>query len=574
MEGTGKYTYNDTDAEYVVKIKGRKPWWLLLLLLLLPLILLLPFEKDVTFKAINKKTEETIPQINVNFKYVQHKFFTLSPFSFFTADTIPLENETDEKGEALFTKVKYTLFQSLFYGNEATLVTAMGGCLIGDTITPAFKPLNSFFPEKIYIGFKGFDLNFKIVDEEDNEPIPDASVKAIITGKENREDNQTSDPGGYATFDGIPVCGNIEVIANKEGYKPDTLKGDVESLLKGEFGRTLKLKPEKGMIEFVVKDLKSKLTIPGAKAILHTTNGNTLEMTTNTNGVGKGCFDSISLNKNFKIEVTKIYYYDTATAEYQVMKFLKFNEEQRTIYMRQKTENLVFRDIDAETGKIIVGAKNIISINGKTVATEYSNNQGCFTVSNAKPEDKITIIASKAGYVQNDFTIVNKKTSSLDNQAKRDIPLNAIKEMHTKPRKNCGVHFSGTLLSDTEIKGHISKIYEPDKYGEYVGDGNYPSNAAAFPNAVKYTFDAIAVDKGTHLTIYSKPNYQGKVLLDVKGPALINNVKWKNESRIKDVCDKTFRGEFEANFPKNCRQWSSENMNTWDFGSSKITCDE
>ena len=206
--------------------------------------------------------------------------------------------------------------------------------------------------------------------------------------------------------------------------------------------------------------------------------------------------------------------------------------------------------------------------------SEYSNNQGCFNVPGLKPEDKISVVASKGGYIKNEDKIKNARTSTLDNQEKRDIPLFAIQEMHSKPRKNCGVHFSGTLLSDTEIKGHISKIYQPDKYGEYVGDGMYPSNQAAFPNAVQYTFDAIAVDKGTHLTIYSQPNFKGKILLDVTGPALINNVKWKDESRIKDVNEKTFSAEFEANFPKSCRRWSTENMNQWDYGSVKITCGE
>ena len=141
------------------------------------------------------------------------------------------------------------------------------------------------------------------------------------------------------------------------------------------------------------------------------------------------------------------------------------------------------------------------------------------------------------------------------------------------PKRNCGVHFSGTLLSDVEVKGHISKIYQPDIYGEYVGDGKYISNQAAFPKAVQYTFDAIAIDKGTRLILYSEPNFKGKVLLDVKGPCLINNVKWKNEGRIKDVCTKTFSPELEANYPKSSRRWSDSNMNAWDFGSCIITCD-
>ena len=86
----------------------------------------------------------------------------------------------------------------------------------------------------------------------------------------------------------------------------------MESLLKGEFGRTLRLKPGKGAVTFTVKDLVSRQTIPGAKATLITTNG-TISLTTNTNGVGKGFFDSINVNKTIKIQVEKIYYYDTTS---------------------------------------------------------------------------------------------------------------------------------------------------------------------------------------------------------------------------------------------------------------------
>ena len=113
----------------------------------------------------------------------------------------------------------------------------------------------------------------------------------------------------------------------------------------------------------------------------------------------------------------------------------------------------------------------------------------------------------------------------------------------------------------------------PDQYGEYVGEGEYPSNPAAFPKAVAATFDGIAVDKGTRLILYSKENFQGKVILDIKGPAVINNTKWKNERRIKNFKTKTFSGGLQANFPSSCRQWSKTNMHDWSNGSVKIICD-
>lgn len=142
-----------------------------------------------------------------------------------------------------------------------------------------------------------------------------------------------------------------------------------------------------------------------------------------------------------------------------------------------------------------------------------------------------------------------------------------------KPTKNCGVHFSGLVLSDEESDVGISKIFAFDYGGEYVGSGYYPYNTKAFPKAVGHTFDAIAVDKGTHLIMYSKPNFEGDVLLDVVGPMLITNEKWKNDPRYNSVATKTFSPDLQALFPLSRRQWSSSNMHNWSNGSCKIICE-
>lgn len=143
-----------------------------------------------------------------------------------------------------------------------------------------------------------------------------------------------------------------------------------------------------------------------------------------------------------------------------------------------------------------------------------------------------------------------------------------------EPTKNCGVHFSGILLSDEEEFEVSSIIFGNDPYGEYVGQGYYPNNAKTFPKAVEYTFDAIAVDKGTHLIMYSKPNFKGKVLLDVVGPMLIINGHWEYDYRAINVITKTFTPSLQAMFPASRRQWSSGNMHDWSYGSCKIICEQ
>lgn len=141
-----------------------------------------------------------------------------------------------------------------------------------------------------------------------------------------------------------------------------------------------------------------------------------------------------------------------------------------------------------------------------------------------------------------------------------------------EPTKNCGVHFSGLILSDEASEVGIAVIFGNDACGEYVGKGSYPDNAKAFPNAVRSTFDAIAIDKGTRLIIYSEPNFEGNVVLDMDGPMLVSNVKWKNDSRYNLVSDKTFTPELQALFPLERRQWSSDDMHGWSYGSCKIIC--
>ncbi|MBQ9213312.1 MAG: hypothetical protein IJ150_05165 [Bacteroidales bacterium] len=561
---------SENEAEYVVKVKSKNYWWLLLLLLLfLPLLLLIRFNKDVAFVTTNVDNNETLQNVNVKFQYIDYSFIKLNPFRFFVSDTIKLDGQTNNEGKLVFTKVNYSLFSVLFHSLETSLVEGNKDCFASDTLTPKFSTLQDYIPLNIPLGQPKTNLIFLVIDKEDNEPLPEATIKVLVEGKET--EYQTL-PSGLAEITNIPRCSELKITASKEGFSSDSLFSDVSTFLQGDYNRMLKLIPEKGIVNFTVRDLETKLNIAGATARL-IIEGKSNEITTNTNGVGKGFFENVNAKYEFKIEVSKLSYFDTSSATHKLTGYQKLKDEDKIIEMRPEKNSLVFRDLDSLTGKPIEGVSNKIFINNLEKGVMLSNRQGCFTIGNISQNDEVKIVSSKPGMKTKTWKRKGDKLTA--NQNTRDIKLQyeRIKASAPNPQRNCGVHFSGTLLSDTEIKGHISKIYTPDIYGEYVGDGKYISNQAAFPKAVQYTFDAIAVDKGTHLTIYSEPNFQGKVLLDVKGPCLINNVKWKNEARIKDVCTKTFSPDLEANYPKSCRRWSDSNMNTWDFGSCIITCD-
>ena len=154
------------------------------------------------------------------------------------------------------------------------------------------------------------------------------------------------------------------------------------------------------------------------------------------------------------------------------------------------------------------------------------------------------------------------------------IPEEKPPVLDTVPRApdvNCRVHFSGVFMGGAP-EAEVSEIYQEDEFSEFVGSGSYPSNQRAFPKAVRTTFDGIAIDKGTRLIIYSKKNFKGKVLLDVTGPAIICNKKFRDHTPVNHVMTDVFPGELQANYPPSVRRYSDTDMHSWSFGSCRITC--
>lgn len=142
-----------------------------------------------------------------------------------------------------------------------------------------------------------------------------------------------------------------------------------------------------------------------------------------------------------------------------------------------------------------------------------------------------------------------------------------------KPKENCRAFFSGGVVGGHFEEHGISEVYVEDSISEYVGAGEYPDNVKAFPKAVASTFDGIAIDKGTRVVIYKKKNFRGKVLLNQKGPAIINNRIWKNDKRYINCMTEIFSGDLQKNFPFSCRKWSKTNMHEWSYGSLKVFCE-
>lgn len=142
------------------------------------------------------------------------------------------------------------------------------------------------------------------------------------------------------------------------------------------------------------------------------------------------------------------------------------------------------------------------------------------------------------------------------------------------PTGDCRAHFSGILMGDTfdDKVSYTSEVYVEDAYSEYVGPGLYPDNTQAFPKAIATTFDGIAIDKGTKVTIYSQKDFKGEILYEKVGPAIINNSIWRGYDVFRDPVERNWKEPLQTTYPQSVREWSVGNMHPWSNGSLMVEC--
>ncbi|ETO04368.1 hypothetical protein RFI_33030 [Reticulomyxa filosa] len=153
-----------------------------------------------------------------------------------------------------------------------------------------------------------------------------------------------------------------------------------------------------------------------------------------------------------------------------------------------------------------------------------------------------------------------KELASFNRKDWSTIPSNVNFTTKGPIMSNCGAHFTGLLFARTFKSGYHSVPYVIDAYSEYVGQGEYPKNSQAFPKAVASSFDGIAIDPNTRVIIYELPNFQGKILLDVKGPKIIQNCNHKNSPHFSFTVTETWDDERQKTFPPSVREWSSSRI--------------
>lgn len=394
--GKKTYTFKNPQDEHIVKI--RKPislWWLLLLLL--PLLLLISWTKEVQFKIINELNPSVVVDANVQFSYTEKEFFSFKDMRFLTSKPIIREKANEKDGIAYFSGVKVTLYSWIFHHNDPTKVIATAECYGSDTLRPAISELKNKKPYPVELGYQRYNYVFDVISSQSKEPIPEADVTLIVkSSSESKTFTAKSGVDGKAVFMDVPVCADFTITAKAYGYNPKTFKTDGKKVFY-ESQNKIPLDPLTKTVTFYVKNSKNRQPVPGATAYL-IIDGKTVQKTiTNTNGavsmVGSGSFSNVHIIKTMTIKVSKTDYSDTSKTA-KVADFIRFNANQRTLYIRPKATSVTFNVTDALTGKAISGAKVKFTVNGK-VKTEYSNTNGSVTLANIFPGDKISIYAEK-----------------------------------------------------------------------------------------------------------------------------------------------------------------------------------
>ncbi len=177
-------------------------------------------------------------------------------------------------------------------------------------------------------------------------------------------------------------------------------------------------------------------------------------------------------------------------------------------------------------------------------------------------------------------------TTVTNTKAKDSITKNTNSKKHdvVTPytlEKSCNVFFSGLLVSDhadSDKTGNWntwnSQFFIEDDYSESVKSGNYPDAKKAFPKANKATFDGIAINQGTRLIIFKHKNFEGDTIIDIEGPAIINNIIYRGYYPDKKWRKRAYNKYYNDRFPPSTRKWSKTDMTKWGLGSLQIICSE
>jgi len=268
-------------------------------------------------------------------------------------------------------------------------------------------------------------------------------------------------------------------------------------------------------------------------------------------------------NNTYKIKISKECYQDSIYQE--ITSVLK--KQKQSVPLAAVSKNISVVVVSSSGDKLpqaeVVATITDNSGNNKVI-TGITDSSGFLVLEKIPICSSFTILAQKNSYSSDSISVTNVTEVISSEQ----ILLTLRPDAPAPPTENCRIFVSGQLAADGTME---SEIYNPnDCCSEYVGAGEYPDNTLAFPKAVRTTFDGIAIAEGTRVIIYSGKNFTGNVVLDMVGPAIINNVRFKAD--YAQVNTMRFKEPLQTLFPQSVRHWSNSDMHSWSYGSMKVLC--
>ncbi|MFZ4671392.1 MAG: hypothetical protein ACOYLT_05190 [Flavobacterium sp.] len=429
-----KIDLNEGIYDYTVQTKKRIFFWWLLLLLL-PLLLLLRFEKSFFVKT----TDINNVGIATNVDFLYHKSYLYDNKKLLTDSLVHMQQSSGANGVAKFVNVKYSLYSLIFKYFSKAQIYSITNCYSSDTLSLNFHSIKSNDTIHLILKPTTLHIDFKVVDMDDNEPLPKATV--IIQselGGTKIIDSAITEPSGLVHFKSLLKCGTSNnVKASAYGYYPDSIiNKSSEQLISGDLNttRTLRLRPIRKPIVFYVVDCITKVGLTEVNATINFTYPQknnktaTVNVITNENGVGKGIYDSATLLATFRITGSKDFYengelpgiHGELPGIHKVVDFINptlYPKEKRTFCLEPDPNPVCFVNVDSLNGSPIPGVSNDITIVGADKVKKQfnkksdANGQFCISVS---PGESVSISSSLDPYYKaNTQTIANKTFDEL-----------------------------------------------------------------------------------------------------------------------------------------------------------------
>lgn len=459
-----KYT-EKYDLYTVQMVQRRFPWWILLLLL--PLLLLVQCHKDIEVCCLDADCNMPIEELPITLEYQAHYLWNKG--CFLTNDSIKLTQKTDSTGITVFKDLSCSVYSYIFYCLSKASFSVKCKCYAA-----VKEKYNFHYTHHVDMKMlpRREDLHVKLLDLETSDPLPDGILeyKYVELG-EVKNGSAQADPAGVVTIPHMRYCSIMKLLHGACYGYADTIKTNVlcQNLILADDSSALRLRPIKERFTFFVKNLETKEPIPGAKckvSLSHPLSGKVDGphiVTTSTDGRGIAVYDESFILSFIGIRAHKEHFKDSILTggPWTVERFIKQDDNTRTIWLKPLPYTQEFINIDSITGKPISGVKNIVKITDHDgmvhTSEEISNSHGVFSVE-AKENSKVEIVSTKDPdykkkvlYYPSFKDVKDKKIRMSPNMVKLMFrTVNAVKSGELVP--NCNLRIMGS------ISGRLSPI--------------------------------------------------------------------------------------------------------------------